>query len=262
MCAAGFHFGTVISEDGSVIFRPHPGMDPNGWGSSLYTQPFLPGAILGHATVDAITADTGGILLQASGSVSEGTSDTFGSFTISATCTYDRTTSDARCLGEYTIHLDGALSDATGDLSVLRLASNYLDDVPLLSGGIGDTGDMSHATASGTGLQVSWIPEDQPGFFPQDRVDDLEIAVVGKYNEVDSVALEYPPPGIEAAQKPSLDLRLTSSTLGLPMIFGAIFDTAKAQDPYADNVGITPVVLKNETPITDLEFTIEFGGVP
>ena len=44
--------------------------------------------------------------------------------------------------GTYAIRLAGNLGDQTGDLNIFKIARNYLDDVPLLSGGIVNTGDM------------------------------------------------------------------------------------------------------------------------
>ena len=40
------------------VIRPHPGLDPNGWGSSLYLQPFLPGATLGGTSVTSYAIET------------------------------------------------------------------------------------------------------------------------------------------------------------------------------------------------------------
>src|SRR3989344_3430448 len=50
------HFATIMENNGAFVIRPHPGDDVNGWGSSLYMQPFLPGATLKHTTLDNLVA--------------------------------------------------------------------------------------------------------------------------------------------------------------------------------------------------------------
>jgi hypothetical protein len=73
----------------------------------------------------------------------------------------------------------------------------------------------------------------------------MTIDVKGQYNVVDTARQGLP--AITAAYKPGLTLMLTSETTGLPMIFGAAFDTAKSTDFSADNVGVTPILLKSWT---------------
>ena len=73
------HFMTVIDEDsGAVALRPHPGEDPNGWGSTLYPHPFLPPGDIAHGVVDAVKTIADGIRIKLSGFVSNGTSNTYG----------------------------------------------------------------------------------------------------------------------------------------------------------------------------------------
>lgn len=43
------HFMTVLKQDGIFALRFHPGLDEDGWGSTLYAQPFFPPDSLGHA---------------------------------------------------------------------------------------------------------------------------------------------------------------------------------------------------------------------
>ncbi len=38
------HFCSIITTGGILAFRPHPGVDRNGWGTTLYLQPFISGA--------------------------------------------------------------------------------------------------------------------------------------------------------------------------------------------------------------------------
>src|SRR5262245_47508073 len=67
------HFLSIIVNAGSVSIRPHPGLDPNGWGSSWYPQPFYPGATLHGARVTKPRATDTGITFTVSGAVSMGT---------------------------------------------------------------------------------------------------------------------------------------------------------------------------------------------
>jgi len=95
------------------------------------------------------------------------------------------------------------------------------------------------------GLDQTWIPPANPGFYPQDTTDHMTIDVNGQYNVVDTARQGLV--AIAAAYKPSLTLTLANQTTGLPMIFGAAYDTAKSTDFSADNVGVTPIVLKSWT---------------
>jgi hypothetical protein len=148
--------------------------------------------------------------------------------------------------GTYSVSLSGLLSVPAQDLNVARLASNYLHNVPLLNppNTTGDTGDMQAVVVS-NGLDQTWIPPVNPGFFPQDLTDHMTIDVKGQYNVVDTAGQGIP--AIAAAYKPGLTLTLANQATGLPMIFGALYDTAKSTDFSADNVGVTPIVLKSWT---------------
>lgn len=76
----GHHFMTAIDEEGTFVLRPHPGVDVNGWGSSWYAQPFLPGAVLGHTAIDSIELDAEGIRVSVSGGVSDVKLSTYGTW--------------------------------------------------------------------------------------------------------------------------------------------------------------------------------------
>ena len=249
------HFMTLISENGTCIIRPHPGVDKNGWGSSWYAQPFLPGAVLSHTTIDAIGTTDDHVRVVASGHVSYGTSSTYGTWTLTMTFTYNNANKKIAGLGNYAIALSGQLSGVTGDLNLYKIASNYLNDVPLLSRGTGDTGDMSHANVVGDTFNFVWMPLNQPAHFPSDITDALSIEVVGRYNNVDTAAQGYAP--IAAAFKPTLKVKLTSPTEDLQMIFGGIYDLSKKNLFYEDNVGITPLI-RNGSTDTQFHFDAEF----
>jgi len=158
---------------------------------------------------------------------------------------YNQTEKKINGNGNYSISLINFLNDTTGDLNLLKIASNYLDDVPLLNNGIGDTGDMEKADVILNSSSFSWNPSEQPGYFPYDLTNNISIDVLGKYNNVNTSAQGYAP--IAAAYKPSLKVILSSKVLGIPMIFGGIYDTTKSKDFWEDNVGITPLILKQSS---------------
>lgn len=234
----GHHFLSILSEGGIFAMRPHPGVDLNGWGSTLYLQPFLPDAVLRGSTITGCMPVPGGIQVSATGLVSRGTSAQYGTWEAELTCAYDRLAKRMSATGLYTIRLTGALGPATGDLNLAKLASNYLDDVPLFDGTTNDTGDMAHAHVVAGTLDTLWIPPDKPGYFPNDQTSNLLVDVSGAFNQVDTAAQGHH--AIQAAFKPSLKLVVTSDQPDIPMIFGGLYDTGKAQDFAADNVGITP----------------------
>ena len=253
------HFATAIKNNGAFVIRPRPGDDVNGWGSSLYMQPFLPGATLKHTTLDNIVATDSAISLNTHGKVSRGTSNTYGDWTFSMDFDYNLGERTITGTGNYSITLDNLLSSSTGDLNLYKIASNYLDNVPLLTGETGDTGDMQRANVRGDAFYFQWVPPLQPSHFPQDQTNNLSINVIGDYNNVDTVAQGYA--RIEPAYKPSLKVILNSNEIGIPMIFGAIYDTNKSQDFWEDNVGITPLILKTSTR-TNYNFDVSFKSIP
>ena len=69
------HFMSVISDGGAFATRPHPGVDPNGWGTTVYLQPFLPGAEMKHTNIGKVAAKPDKITVAARGLVSRGIRD-------------------------------------------------------------------------------------------------------------------------------------------------------------------------------------------
>jgi hypothetical protein len=249
LCKDGQHFGSIVlTSAGALSIRPHPGKDPNGWGSSLYLQAFLSGqTVLSGASRSVEGIASTGIAVKASGPVNAPASTTYGTWSWQMTFAYD---SAARAMtttgGTYSVSLNGLLSAPAQDLNVARIASNYLHNVPLLNppNTTGDTGDMQEVVVS-NGLDQTWSPPANPGFYPQDTTDHMTVDVKGHYNVVDTARQGLV--AIAAAYKPSLTLTLANRTTGLPMIFGAAYDTAMRTDFSADNVGVTPIVLKSWT---------------
>jgi len=254
------HFLSIITtSEGAISIRPHPGEDVNGWGSSLYLQPFLPGATLRNTVIESAVSELGRISLKASGKVSKGNSETYGNWNLNIRFVYDHSAKKVSGSGTYTINLNTFLSNATGDLNLFKLASNYLSSVPLLSGGTGDTGDMRRADVTGQNISFSWSPPALPSYFPNNITDNLTIDIIGDYNNVDTVAQGYA--RIEPAQKPGIKITLNSHNAGINMIFGAIYDTAKNKDFWEDNVGITPLILKKSTALNYV-YNVEFESTP
>ncbi|MCP4422755.1 MAG: hypothetical protein GY805_39605 [Chloroflexi bacterium] len=240
------HFLTLVSEDETFNLRPHPGIDINGWGSSWYMQPFFPGANLKHTAEPKITATDYGIQIEAEGKVSLNDNDTYGSWTVSMFFRCHPGNKQITGDGAYQITLDDSINNQ-GDLNLYRIASNYLIDVPLLSGGNGNTGDMETVIYSYDGyIDNGWTPKiNPPGHFPGDESDYLSVEIVGVCNEVDTAAQGYAP--IQAAAKPSLKVILSSQTIGSRMRFGAFFEPDDSQKFWLDNVGITPLIPANST---------------
>jgi hypothetical protein len=229
------HFMTLVYS-GTLNLRPHPGCDVNGWGSSWYAQPFL-GSVLTHTVINTANANPEGIHVVASGKVSRGESSTYGTWGTTIDLKYDPIGKSITGTGKYTITLAGQLTDSTGDLNLYKIASNYLDDVRLITGEFGDTGDMEAADVVGDSFSFRWVPPNQPSHFPIDKTDSLSINVIGKYNNVDVV-------GVTPAFKPSLKVILTSQQPNVGMIFGGIYSLPYSQTFSADNVGITPLIQK------------------
>lgn len=240
------HFFSVIILNDTFNLRPHPGEDINGWGSSLYLQPFFPDAVLQHTTMPIITATNYGIEIEAEGSVSLNGDETYGNWMVSLLLRCHPGSKLVSGDGTYQISLDGLMAPH-GDLNLYRIASNYLIDVPLLSGGSGNTGDMETVLYAYDGGAVqSWTPTaSNGGHFPTDEADQLMIEVVGACNEVDTAAQGYA--AIAAAAKPSLKVVLTSQNVNTDTRFGAFYATEKRQDFWEDNVGITPLIIADST---------------
>lgn len=250
------HFMTLIDSNGALALRPHPGVDSNGWGSSWYPQPFMAGAVLAHGRVDSVAALAAGIDVGLSGDVSAGANGTYGSWSLDMTFTYDAVAKAIAGEGVLSVALDGPVGAGTGDLNLYKIASNYLDNVPLLSGGIGDTGDMDYAAVDGIVFAFDWYPPVQPAHFPADLTDSLAIDVKGQYNEVDTAAQGHAP--IAAAYKPSLKVILDTDVAVIT--FGGFYDTSVAQDFWEDNIGITPLV-RVGTGGLNFEFDVHFESM-
>lgn len=253
----GHHFLSLIYAEGIHAFRPHPGFDINGWGSTWYAQPFLWGAVLGYTNIDSVMADDDGIICCSSGQVSMGQNETYGQWGMEMHFEYDADQKLVAGTGEYHIVLDSALSPDTKDMSLYKIASNYVIDVPLLCDTLpGNTGDMEYAVfdANTYSNPETWTPGNTNLFIWQ-HADTLSVDVAGCYNNVDTEAQGYD--AIEPAYKPDLKITLQALDPGYEMIAGGVYDTTLSQDFWEDNVGITPVILDSSS-LTEFSFTVGF----
>ncbi len=252
------HFLTLLNHTGEFAIRSHPGKDINGWGTTLYLMPFFPGTVLTGATLDSIVHDSTGVSVNASGKVSAGSSSSYGTWAASMRFDYAATEKKVTGTGDYTITLaDSVSSLSKGDLNLIKIATNYLRQVPKLSlsGSIGDTGDMDNVDVVGDNFSFTWEPTQQPAHFPQDITDTLSMDVHGEYNDVDTVTMGRA--RIEPAYKPNVKIVLRSKIPGQKMIYGAIYDTSKATMFWEDNIGITPLILGSSI-AKNFEYKIDF----
>jgi hypothetical protein len=250
---------TLIDHRGTFAFRPHPGLDINGWGSTWYAQPFLPGAVLSHTIIESAEADSNGVHILAQGGVSKRKNDSYGRWAARLDFTYDFRVKRVTGNGGYTISLSKILSaNGGGDLNLYKIASNHLDKVPLLNGETGNTGDMKAAEVSGDTFSYTWTPPDFPAHFPTQETNSLGIHVLGQYNEVDTKAQGYAP--IAPACKPSLKVVIDSQKPKSRMRFGAVYQRAHKRKFWVDNVGITPLI-DHTSPETEFAFNVHFESL-
>jgi hypothetical protein len=248
------HFMSILlTPNNAVALRPHPGCNVDAWGSTWYIQPFLQYSDPSGTIIDSLEAVEGKIYVMASGEIA-GWDPPPATWMMDLEIEYDKSSKTITGTGSYSIQLPGTL---LLDLNLYRIASNYLDDVPLISGGIGDTGDLKEVIVSGNGpgFPFTWHPPEMPEHFPTQSSSYLSINAVGQYNNVDAEDLGYKP--INPAYKPSLEIALTANNEDVQMTFGGIYDVNQGQNPYSDNIGITPLI-KVGTAITEFQFEVDF----
>lgn len=252
---ADYHFLTAIHDWGMLILRPHPGRDANGWGSSWYVQPYLVDSSAAHTVIESVTAYPDRIRVSASGLVSVGATGDFGTWRMTLDLVYDSTARVVRGTGTYHVTLDDELGNSPGDLKLYKIASNYLIDVPLLGGGVGNTGDMSEVIVTlGDGPGFRWIPGRD--HCPQDRANRLSLDVLGQYNNVDTATQGHPP--IEPAYKPGLKVVLDDTRpAGAGMIFCGFYNSGLSHAFWTDNVA-THAIIRADTAQTEFDYDVTF----
>jgi hypothetical protein len=274
----GHHFLTVINQVGTFNVRAHPGEDPNGWGTSVYMQPFFPGARLHSAVIHKIEVTGSGILIIADGKISQGKKNSVGSWHIQITFAFEPESQIVVGSGMYKIDLPSDKEiEGFGDTNVIRIASNYLWDVPLLDGTTGNTGDMEIIEVLYDANQVLWKPSRKhPVLWDQSRsARTVTITTVGGINQFDSVRQGFDPMICPASEKPTVQVKLNALGDTPPLHVFAMMSTyldKLATDQYdrpvylyeeywQDNIGITPIVLAG-TDAKQLHYSIEFLSFP
>jgi hypothetical protein len=257
----GFHFESIVqTAAGSVLSRSHPDRgDINGFGGTVYVGTYSNvGAPTGSIT-SVVASDTG-VVVEASGNVATA-SGNFGTWEASYTYTYDAILQQVTATGTLDVTLNGPLSQINADLTVSLIANNKLINVPLQTGGTGNTGDMRQVNVSynGMGQDFVWHPELQPDHFPNEQTTALTLDVEGEVNIVDTLA-QGENFQIAIARKP----RITQTYTMTPALltFGGRYDTRVSQDFSADNVGVLALIRKETTTATSFHFDIEYVAVP
>ncbi len=263
----GFHFGSLIVDpQGRLILRAHPDQqDANGWGTSYLTNPFLSNADGGNGTIESILTTPSGFDISTSGSVNTAGNSTYGTWAWHAIVSYDPQLQQVVGTGTLDVSLPGTLAAAGADLNLDRLASNFLHNVPLQTGGTGDTGDSTGAlvsyAAAGDPRDFTWYPPDLPAHFPYDFSPYLKIELPGTVNTVDTLALGE---GfqIAVASKPTFSLAFTSSSPDDPLGVGLTWDQGQGQNFASDNIAGYHQANKFTTLDTQLSYDFQFAAVP
>ncbi len=103
--------------------RPHPGKDKDGWGFTLYLQPFINNlnykSELSHTNHPIIyNVNENNVEVNASGKVSRGLFDTYGDWNTQILFSYNKYNKIISATGVYNISLAGNLSITQRDLNL------------------------------------------------------------------------------------------------------------------------------------------------
>jgi hypothetical protein len=257
--ASGHHYLSVVqTPDGAVSIRPHPGDDPNGWGSTPYINVHQQGSLEG-GQVDDVSSAGHGVNVSASGAVATPSGTPNGQWTSNWTLSYDRSARTASGTGQTRVELDNPLDYSGNDLTVAHIASNRLRNVPLVGGGTGNTGDMRVMNVTSPGWSYTWDPLIQGSSFPQDVAANVTLEMIGEYNRVDGDALGHGL--IEPAYKPTVTVGVEAVTPGLQVITGGVFDPLEETNPFADNVAGLGVVRHGDFSGLVLDFVYDYESV-
>jgi len=248
------HFASLILDsNGALAIRPHPGVDPNGWGSTLYLQPFFPGAVLRGTTLSELVFQHGGLHATFSGIVSRGAGDSYGNWDGDLQFVYNPTNKTLDATGSYGIRLPGWITTETGDLNIYKLASCLNTGVPLVLGGTGSTGDMQTPVNYVLGSTPQyWDPVEEPGHFPASTCGTLTVYLDGAFNNIDTAAQGYCP--IKPAWKPSVMVQLHDPGWNT-MTFGGFYTLSEAANFWSDNIAITPLVRATQS-LTNFQYDV------
>lgn len=260
----GKHFLSVLNEGGIFAIRPHPGDDVDGWGGTIYLQPFLNGnTTLKYTQAPSFNVVTNNgvpmMHVAATGQVSRSTSQTYGNWNAALDFKFDSTNKKINATGTYDINLPGQLSAITADLNYYKLANNLLRDVPLVDGTTNSTGDMTYlnfvgdAFPGGNFVTNSWNFAISGSSYPQDYNTQLMVEAVGDYNLVDTPRQGYS--AISPAYKPTIKINLQTKNPSARIMLGLGYDSAKSKDFTADNVGVNGYI-NSSTTVTNYSFNV------
>ena len=236
----GQYFMTVVQDHSkAVAIRPHPGVDPNGWGASWYPETFLPGATLQKCKI-SVRATSYGVILKSSGYIYGKANIKFGKWSTFLILKFDSQAKKITGSGTQNIQTKNWPSTVIqiGDLNICKIASNYLANVPLVGGTTGDTGDMKQVDVTCDFGSFTWIPKDNPSYFPQDQTANMTINVLGNYNNVDSAAMGDS--AIAQAAKPNMKVTYKLNSAYSP---GSIYVAPRS---VAASRGLIPITVMQD----------------
>ena len=269
------HFASVVITNGSiggpysVVLRGHPGVDVNGWGPGHHLGAFLSSG----DSIDTVkppvsaTPTPGGVTVVASGRVNRKVGAPYGTWDTSISLLFDKAGKQITGSGSYHVVIPGSLAAAGEDLNLGRMSSNYLTDVPLQCGGVGNTGDTSTVEVERVGLSsAAWDLTDYPASCPTDPSTNMAIDAYGNCNDVDTHLMGLTDPTIASVYKPGLRVSLESLDGTQIMTFcgtyaeGYVAQNCMGYDvsrcPYADNLGMEHIVKAGNETGTNLSFKL------
>jgi len=269
------HFASVVITNGaiggpySVVLRGHPGVDVNGWGPGHHLGAFLSSG----DSIDtvkppvSVTASTNGVTVVVSGQVNRKVGAPYGTWDTSISLIFDKAGKKITGSGSYHVAIPGPLAAAGEDLNLGRMSSNYLIDVPLQCGGVGNTGDTSLVEIERVGLSsAAWDLIDYPASCPTDPSTNMAIDAYGNCNDVDTFVMGLTDPTINSVYKPGLRVSFESLDGTQIMTFcgkfaeGYVAQNCKNYDvsrcPYSDNLGMEHIVKAGSETGTDLSFKL------
>jgi len=238
------HFATLIEKENSIAIRLNPLKNKDSWGSTIYLQPFMPYSRFENSNPVMIENFQKNLILNIGGEIS-GLKKDKNKWNINSIIKFDKSNKKIEIEGQYKI----LLNEPTHNLNLLRVSSNYLYEVPLLSNRIGNTGDISKIIYTIDEKKKIWNPLLNPSHFPQDTAQKIKLELKENYNNIDTKAQGYE--SIKAVNKPNILIDLQSEDIDF--LFGGMYDLNKSKKFWEDNIGVVVLSKSNMT-----EYIINF----
>lgn len=205
----GRQFGVLLETPaGTIGFRGRvDSYEVDGFGPTQQFNPFLNDADAVMRQIDSVTVTSAGFSAAISGAIAtQGGAASAGSWISMFTISYNLNAQQATLNGQTTVSLDEFLNGK--DLNLGGLASNYVHQVQLNTGAIGNSGDMrSMEVLYGTQSQppdFTFVPTPAtPGTFPTDQSAQITMIIHGEINLSD--------PNRIAIRKPTIRHQVTLS---------------------------------------------------